>query len=80
MSAVGTWALFGLMNSLGGLGAMASQRFAGKFASWMASKGHTGRAQWDAIFFVYAGVLFVAAIAWLFIDPRRPVQDAKANS
>jgi MFS transporter, ACS family, glucarate transporter len=73
-------ALFGLMNSLGGMGALASQRFAGKFASWMASRGHSGRAQWDAIFFVYAGVLFVGALTWLFIDARRSVEDARATS
>ena len=70
-------ALFGLMNSLGGLGALASQRFAGKFASCMASRGHTGRAQWDAIFYVYAGVLFIGAMTWLFIDTRKTVEDAR---
>ena len=53
---------------LGGWGAFASQRFAGKFAAWMKSQGHTGRAQWDPMFFVYAGVLFIGALTWLFID------------
>jgi sugar phosphate permease len=69
-------ALFGLMNSLGGFGGMASQRFAGKFAVWMKERGHVGRAQWDPMFSVYAGVLVCAAIAWLFIDARKSVEDA----
>lgn len=73
-------ALFGLMNSLGGLGALASQRFAGKFAAWMKSQGHTGRAQWDPIFFVYAGVLLVGAMTWLFIDARRSVEDNRESA
>ena len=73
-------ALFGLMNSLGGLGALASQRFAGKFASWMASRGHTGRAQWDAIFYVYAGVLFIGAMTWQFVDAQRSVEDSRTSS
>lgn len=73
-------ALFGLMNSLGGLGALASQRFAGKFATYMKSQGHEGRAQWDPMFFVYSGVLFIGALTWLFIDTRRSVEDARVNS
>lgn len=71
-------ALFGLMNSLGGLGALASQSFAGNFATWMKSQGHTGRAQWDPMFYAYSGVLFAGAITWLFIDARRSVEDARA--
>ena len=73
-------ALFGLMNSLGGFGGMASQRFAGSFAVWMKERGHIGRAQWDPMFYVYAGVLFVCALAWLFVDARRSVEDNRENS
>lgn len=73
-------ALFGLMNSLGGLGAMASQRFAGRFATWMKEQGHTGRAQWDPIFFVYAGVLGIASVCWLLVNSRRSVEDARLES
>ncbi|MFM9965566.1 MAG: MFS transporter [Planctomycetaceae bacterium] len=71
-------ALFGLMNSLGGFGGMASQRFAGKFAVWMEEHGFTGRAQWDPMFYVYALVIFVGALAWMFIDTRRSVEDSRA--
>jgi MFS transporter, ACS family, glucarate transporter len=66
-------ALFGLMNSLGGLGAIASQLFVGYFADWMMGQGYSGRAQWDPIFYVYAGVLFAGAVGWLFIDASKPI-------
>jgi sugar phosphate permease len=72
-------ALFGLMNSLGGLGAIASQQFVGRFADWMESRGHTGRAQWDPMFYVYAGVLAVGGLTWLLIHPRRSVEDAPSD-
>lgn len=73
-------ALFGLMNSLGGFGGMASQSFVGNFATWAKKQGHSGRAQWDPMFYVYAGVLFIGAMSWLFIDARRSVEDAREDS
>lgn len=73
-------ALFGLMNSLGGMGALASQYFVGNFAVWRKMHGYTGRVQWDPMFFVYAGVLFIGALTWLFIDTRRSVEDARMKA
>lgn len=72
-------AMFGLMNSIGGLGAMASQLFVGYFADWQKSRGLSGRLQWDPIFYVYAGVLFVGAIGWLLIDSTRPIRGASGD-
>ena len=66
-------ALFGLMNSIGGLGAITSQLFVGRYADYMKSYGHTGRAQWDSIFYIYAGVLIVGACGWLLINTNRSV-------
>lgn len=66
-------ALFGLMNSIGGLGAITSQLFAGRYADYMKSFGHEGRAQWDSIFYVYAGVLVVGACGWLLINSSKSV-------
>jgi MFS family permease len=57
-------AVFGLMNGMGVLGAMASQGFVGVFTDWRASRGFTGRAQWDPLFDLYVVVLCVAAVAW----------------
>ncbi len=72
-------ALFGLMNSLGGVGAIVSQLFVGRYADYMKSFGYEGRAQWDSIFFVYAGVLIVGACGWLFIDSSRSVDHTPAT-
>jgi MFS transporter, ACS family, glucarate transporter len=59
-----TATIFGLMNGLGVLGAMASQGFVGVFADWQASRGLSGREQWDPIFDVYVFVLLANAVAW----------------
>jgi MFS transporter, ACS family, glucarate transporter len=56
--------LFGLMNSMGVVGALVSQWFVGALVDWRKDLGFTGREQWDAIFPVYVGALLVGAIAW----------------
>jgi MFS family permease len=58
-------ALFGLMNSIGVLGAMSSQYLVGALADWTGARGYTGRAQWDPGFHVDLAVLLCAAVAWL---------------
>jgi MFS family permease len=67
-------ALFGLMNSLGAVGAIASQLFLGRFADRMRDLGFEGRDQWDPAFYIYAAILFVGAVGWLWIDTTRPVE------
>src|SRR5262249_47538715 len=64
-------ALFGLMNSLGVPGAIASQLFFGWFADTMKEQGYLGRDQWDPGFYVYASDLVLGAIGWLFVDPTK---------
>lgn len=66
-------ALFGLMNSLGGFGAIASQLFVGRYADYMKSYGYEGRDQWDSIFYVYAGILVLGACGWLLVDSSKSV-------
>jgi ACS family glucarate transporter-like MFS transporter len=68
--------LFGLLNSMGVPGAVASQLFFGYFADWMREQGFTGRDQWDPGFYVYAAVLLVGAFGWLFIDATKSVVEA----
>jgi ACS family glucarate transporter-like MFS transporter len=65
--------LFGLMNSMGVPGAVASQLFFGRFADWMGTHGFRGRDQWDPGFYLYAAVLLAGALGWLFIDATNPV-------
>jgi MFS family permease len=69
-----TAALFGLLNSLGGVGAIASQLFLGWFVDRLADLGYEGRAQWDPAFYLYSGILLLGAVGWLGIDATRPVE------
>jgi ACS family glucarate transporter-like MFS transporter len=64
-------ALFGLMNSLGVPGALASPLLFGAFADWRQAQGYTGREQWDPVFCLYGSVLVLGAAAWLFVDATR---------
>jgi sugar phosphate permease len=59
-----TATLFGLMNGIGVFGALVSQGFVGVFADWQASRGFSGREQWDPLFDVYVCVLLANAVAW----------------
>ncbi|HWL08080.1 MAG TPA: MFS transporter, partial [Planctomicrobium sp.] len=65
--------LFGLMNSLGIPGAMASQYYFGASADWREAAGFTGRAQWDPAFLAYLCLLWTAAVCWLFVDSTSPI-------
>src|SRR5262249_15479934 len=62
-------ALFGLMNGMGVLGAMASQYFVGAFADWREEMGFSGREQWDPMFNAYVAVLLLGALAWASYRP-----------
>ena len=59
-----TATIFGLMNGLGVLGAMASVKLVGVFADAQAARGLSGRAQWDPILDGYVAVLILAGLAW----------------
>jgi sugar phosphate permease len=72
-------ALFGLCNSLGVAGAFSSQVFLGWFVDTMRARGHEGRAAWDPAFPLYAGILFVGAACWLFINPGRSAVEAESK-
>jgi sugar phosphate permease len=69
--------VFGLMNSMGVPGAFVSSVFLGRFVDWMGTQGHSGRAQWDPAFYVYAGVLVVGACCWLAVDARKKIPDSE---
>jgi MFS family permease len=73
-------ALFGLMNSLGVPGAVASQIFFGWYADWRKDLGYTGRDQWDPGFYVCAGALLLGAVGWLFVDPSRSAVEGPVGS
>ncbi len=65
---------FGLMNSLGFPGAAGSPLFLGWFVDFLTHRGYDGRDCWDPAFYVYALVLFVGALCWLFVDSSKAIQ------
>jgi len=78
-----TATIFGLMNGMGVLGAMVSQKFVGWFADYQErSRGLTGRDAWDPLFDVYVGVLICGGIAWSLyrftplVDPNDPPKES----
>jgi MFS family permease len=71
-------ALFGLMNSMGGPGAMLSPWYVGWLVDRLEAEGYTGRAAWDPAFPVIAGVQVAAALLWLAVDVRRSAVDPPA--
>lgn len=56
--------LFGLMNMMGVVGALASQFFIGKFVDLRKGWHYIGREQWDPALYVFVAVLLVAAVLW----------------
>lgn len=56
--------VFGMMNMMGTLGALASQWFVGVFADYQKARGLDGREQWDPMFQVYVGILLFGACCW----------------
>jgi cyanate permease len=65
--------VFGLLNTLGTVGALTVQGFVGVFADWQESRGLTGRAQWDPLFDAFVGVLLVGAFGWWVLYRRVPI-------
>jgi len=71
-------ALFGLMNSMGIFGALLSPVLLGRYVDWRQELGYVGRDQWDPAFTVYALILLVGALAWLFVDAGRSAVNTPA--
>jgi MFS family permease len=66
--------LFGLLNAMGVVGAMASQYFFGALSDWREGQGFTGRAQWEPAIYAYAVVLILGACCWLLVDASKRVE------
>ncbi|HLJ10074.1 MAG TPA: MFS transporter [Planctomycetaceae bacterium] len=73
-------AMFGLLNSLGVPGAIASPIFLGSFADYRKSLGFTGRAQWDPAFAVYSAILLAGATCWLLVDSTKSAVEVPDES
>jgi MFS family permease len=72
-------ALFGLMNMIGGVGAILSQVLFGYFGEWRKSLGYSGRAQWDPIFTAYVVVALIGLTLWSLVNPEKTVEDSAAK-
>jgi ACS family glucarate transporter-like MFS transporter/ACS family D-galactonate transporter-like MFS transporter len=59
--------LFGTMNMIGNLGAMAFIRVVPIFQQWTGS--------WNAVLLLFGGVCLAAAICWLLLNPNGAVFD-----
>jgi ACS family glucarate transporter-like MFS transporter len=70
-------ALFGLLNSMGVIGALGSQYFFGAFADWRRGQGFEGRDQWDPAFYLSIGLLLVAGVLWQFVRRRSAVGETE---
>jgi MFS family permease len=66
--------VFGLMNGMGVLGAMASQGLVGIYTDRRKEMGFAGRDRWDPLFDLYVEVLVLAALAWWLYRPT-PLRD-----
>ena len=80
MSGKHTAALFGLLNGVGVIGAMASQLFFGAFVDWRGRHGYVGRAQWDPAFYVPIGLLLTAGALWQFVRARPAIGEAHTGT
>jgi sugar phosphate permease len=64
-------ALFGFMNALGIFGGVGGQLFPGWMADKKGLQGFSGRAQWDPALYYFGIVLFIGAVAWIFVDSNK---------
>jgi MFS family permease len=60
----------GLMNAIGNLGQVVTVPIAAWIALLAGSAGHPG---WETTLYYYAAMFFIAALCWLFVDPRRVI-------
>jgi MFS family permease len=72
-----TGAIWGLLNAMGVVGAYLSPIFMGAVVDHFKGLGYLGRARWDPAYYVYAGLLLIGAVAWLFVNPEKSLVERK---
>jgi MFS family permease len=72
--------MWGLMNSMGGIGVMGSTKLIGWYLKRRETLQYTGRDVYDPLYLMMAGLFLVGVLLWLFIDPTRSVVERPATS
>lgn len=71
--------MWGLMNSMGGLGVLATTKLTGWFVSSRKAAGFTPMDCWTPVFDGVAILLMVGAVCWLFIDPTKSIVERRSE-
>lgn len=64
-----TAVLFGVMNMIGNAGAYLCPKQVGQLFDFIRS----GPGDWSLVLWLFVGINAAGALAWLFVNPRRPV-------
>ena len=72
--------MWGLMNSMGGIGVMGSTQLIGWYIQSRKAAGYSGRDAFDPLYLMMAGLFLVGVCLWLFIDPTRSVVERSATA
>jgi MFS family permease len=72
--------MFGLMNSLGGLGLMATTQLAGWFVDLREQQGWPPRLCWNGVFDGVAIGLAIGGLCWLLVNATRSIVEVSAPS
>jgi len=67
----------GFMNTVGNLGQVVTVPLVAHLALWA---GTGGQPSWKATLYYYAGMFFIAAVSWLFVNPRRVIVYGEADA
>jgi ACS family glucarate transporter-like MFS transporter len=66
----------GLMNSFGNMSQVVSVPVVAQLAIWAGTRGHPN---WQSSLYYYAGMFFISAVCFIFIDPRKTVVYSKRD-
>jgi len=66
-----TAVIFGVMNMAGNVGAYLCPKQVGRLFVYVETSG----ASWDLVLWLFAGINAAGALLWVFVDPRRPVDE-----
>ncbi len=69
-----TAVIFGVMNMIGCIGPYLCDKQVGRLFDHIEESD----ANWDLVLWLFAGINAAAAVLWVFVDPRRPVEESRS--